>query len=191
MNCNEQKFWEEYKKELVDPIDILIKNQQDSAACKLIISGIDSLAGFYAGRTEAGLVKETFLNFVEKYLPRFNSVKFTGKKLINFKTEKEIKKPSEILYFMFRNGLIHDSTLGIGTEIYRDTDISVLWTGSYIQIFRINILGFFEYYKQAIKEYEKDLSADEALKKNFSTKYNVAVGFSFGYYDDEDIFITP
>lgn len=180
MDYNEQKFWESYKKELIDPISILIKNQQDIAACKLILSGIDSLAGFYSGRTEIGRIKETFIDFVEKYLPKFNDVKFTGKKLINSKTGKEIKKPSEILYHIFRNDLIHDGAVGIGVEVYRDKDIKILWTGSGIQIFRVNILGFFGYYKRAIDEYEKDLLTDNILKKNFSTKYNMVIGFSFG-----------
>lgn len=180
MDYNEEKFWENYKKELVNPIDVLIRNNKDIAASKLILSGIDSLAGFYAGRVRMGLVKETFIDFVEKYMPKFDSIKFTGEKLINFKTGNEIEKPSEILYHIFRNDLIHDGTLGIGVEVYRDTDIKILWTGSGMQIFRINILGFFEYYKKAIKEYEKDLLIDNILKKNFSDKYNIVTGFSFG-----------
>jgi len=180
MNYDEKKFWENYKKKLVNPIDVLIENHHDIAATKLILSGIDSLAGFYAGRVRSGSVRKTFIDFVEEYMPKFDSIKFTGVKLINFKTKKEIKKPSEILYDIFRNDLIHDGTLGIGVEVYRDKDIRILWAGSGIDIFRINILGFFEYYKKAIKEYEKDLFTDNALKENFSNKYNIVTDFSFG-----------
>ncbi len=183
MDYNEKTFWENYKKELISPIDLLIKNKEDIAAAKLILPGIDSLAGFYTGRTTSGLVGSSFIDFVEKYMPKFNSVKFSGTsgvKLINRKTGKEITKPSEILYYVFRNDLIHDGSMGIGVEVYRDEDIKVLWRGEGMQIFMINILGFFEYYKKAINDYEHDLGVNDGINKKFSDKYNDVVNLSFG-----------
>lgn len=189
MDYNEQKFRDNYKKEIIDPIDLLIQhnNITDIAAAKLILLGIDSLAGFYVGRTTSGHIERSFIDFVERYMPNFNKKIFTGTsgvRLKNRKTGKEISKPSEILYSIFRNDLIHDGAMGIGVEIYRD-DIKILWTGFGAQILRINILGFFEYYKKAIEDYEKDLSIDNLLMKNFSNKYNIVTDFSF------DTFLPP
>lgn len=180
MDYYKNKFWDDYKKELIDPIEVLIDNNKDVAAAKLILSGIDSLAGFYAGRISSGLVKDTFLDFIGKYMPAFDSNKFTGSPLINSKTNKQIKCPSEILFYIFRNDLIHDGTLGIGVSIYRDKNIGVLWTGWGIEIFKINIIGFFEYYKKAIDKYREDLNVDSVLMENFSKKYDIVTGLLFG-----------
>ena len=176
MHLYQEKFWEDYKKELINSIDLLILNWYYGVAAKLILLGIDSLAGFYTGRITSGLVGDSFIKFIEKYMSKFNdndklftsSGKFVLK---NRKTGYPITKPTEILYYIFRNDMIHDGSLGIGVEVYKDENYKVLWSGESVQIFRINIIGFFEYFKKAINDYEKDINSDEDLKKNFSDKY--------------------
>jgi hypothetical protein len=182
MDKDKKEFWENYKKELINPIDVLISNGHYSAASKLILLGIDSLAGFYSGRITSGQVSSSFIQFVEKYMSKFNDTTFptSGNILKNRKTGHTIAKPTEILYYIFRNDMIHDGFLGIGVEIYKDNDYKILWSGSGFQIFRINIVGFFEYFKKAIGDYENDLNCDEVLKTNFINKYNDIKFFSFG-----------
>ncbi len=182
MDADKSKFWEDYKKELTNSINILISNKCYSEAAKLILLGIDSLAGFYTRRITPGLIADSFLKFTEKYMPRFNDVKFpnTGNVLKNRKTGNVITKPTEILYYLFRNNMIHDGSLGIGMEVYKDDDYKILWAGSGYQIFKINIVGFFEYFKKAINDYEKDLYTDSVLNKSFTKKYNDIKMFSFG-----------
>lgn len=182
MDKDQKEFWKNYKKELINPIDVLISNGHYSAASKLILSGIDSLAGFYSGRITFGQVSSSFIQFVEQYMSKFNDLTFStsGNVLKNRKTGHTIIKPTEILFYIFRNDMIHDGSLGIGVEIYKDDNYKVLWSGSGFQIFRINIVGFFEYFKKAIIDYENDLNHDESLKSNFADKYNDIKNFSFG-----------
>ena len=183
MDYNAQKFWDGYKNELIDPVELLIKNKYDQAAVKLILSGIDSLAGYYTGRVSPGSVGNSFMEFVERYMPNFNKVLFpnsptTG--LINRKTGHVIIKPSEIFYHIFRNDMIHDGSLGIGVEVYRDKDVRILWKGQGFQIFRINIFGLFEYFKKAVNDYDHDLDLDSDLQMKFADKHNDVFNLSFG-----------
>lgn len=182
MNYYEQKFWDEYKNELVAPIELLIQNKYDNAVAKLILLGVDNLAGFYVGRTSSGCVGDSFIDFIDKYMPRFNDVKFPNSPSAGIKNRKTghiITKPSEILYYIFRNDMIHDGSLGIGVEVFRDKDARILWRGEGVQIFMINILGFFEYYKKAIEDYDLDLRDDDDLINKFSDKYNDVADCSF------------
>lgn len=181
MDLNQEKFWKDYKEELIKSIDLLILSECYCGATKLILLGIDSLAGFYSGRITSGLVGSSFIEFVDKYMPRFNVVNFStsGNLLKNRKTEHVITKPAEILYYILRNNMIHDGSLGIGVVVYKD-DYKILWSGSGVQIFQINIIGFFEYFKKAINDYEKDLTTDDDLRKKFFNKYNDIKMFSFG-----------
>ena len=175
MYANQKKYWEGYKKELINPIDLLVLNGHYNAATKLILLGIDSLAGFYTGRISSGSVGNSFIKFVKKYMPKFNDITFPSSGsgvLKNRKKGHPITTPTEILYYIFRNDMIHDGSLGIGVEVYKDKDYKILWSGEGVQIFRINIIGFFKYFKKAINDYENDLISDENLKKKFSDKYH-------------------
>lgn|GEM_PF-843862 len=180
MNRNEEIFWEGFKKELVEPVNFLIKNNFDMAAAKLILTGIDSLAGFYKGERENNYsVSKRFIEFVQEYMSNFDKINFIGTGLKNAKNDKKFDKPSEILYYIFRNGLLHEGELGIGARIYRNNNRKILWSGEGIDIFEINILGFFEYYKKAISDYEKALFSSDTLKKNFSRRYEMLSSLLF------------
>jgi len=50
LNFYEEKFWEDFKKEALLPIKLLIENKYDVAAAKLICGSIDAVSGFYANR---------------------------------------------------------------------------------------------------------------------------------------------
>ncbi len=179
---SQRVYWENYKKEIIDSVNVLIEKGHYNAAAKLILLGIDSVAGFYMGRVENGFITKSFSGFVEKYMWKFNDVNFPtkGVVLINRKTGYRFNKPSEVLYHVIRNGFIHDGFVGIGIEIYKDLDSRVLWSGSGFNIFRLNIVGFFEYFKISLVNYENDLNTDTVLMQKFVNKYNDINFFSFG-----------
>ncbi|MEA3475810.1 MAG: hypothetical protein U9R23_05160 [Candidatus Cloacimonadota bacterium] len=166
----EKKFWENFKKQNLAPIEFLIQNEYDVAAAKLICSVIDSLAGFYVGRIKPGKIRESFVDFLKKYMPVFFNLNFEEKFYFR-KNKKVVKNAANILYCSFRNGLIHGRSLGLGVEIYRDEDIKILWKGFGIKIMQLNILGFWEYFKKALKDYESDLEKDRNIFEKFRMKY--------------------
>lgn len=179
MDHDEKNFWENYKKDLIDPVQTLIDDNQYTAAAKLILSGIDSLAAFYTGRTTPGNVKTSFIKFIDDYMPHFNDVNFQGGVLIVRKTNRRINKASEIVYEIFRNDLLHDGSLGIGVGVYRDNNDKILWTGSGVQVFNININGLFGYFKKAINDFEHDISAKQQVHQQFRKKYLDVIDFTF------------
>ena len=166
----EKKFWGDFKKQNLVPIEFLIQNKYDVAAAKLICSVIDSLASFYVGRIKPGKIKESFVDFLKKYMPVFFNLNFE-EKLCFTKNKKLVKNAANILYYSFRNGLIHDGSLGLGVKIYRDRNIKILSNSFGIQIMQLNILGFWEYFKKALKDYESDLEKDRNLFEKFRMKY--------------------
>lgn len=166
---DEEKFWGNFKLENVRPIEQLIKNNYDVAAVKLICSAIDALAGFFIGRTTKAKVGKSFEEFLKKYMPVF--FKYDLGELAFRKDNKSVESPAIILYVCYRNGLIHDGSFGLGVEIYRDPDYKVLYNASGIKIMRLNVIGFFEYFKKAINEYEEDLKRDNDIYIKFQEKY--------------------
>ena len=166
----EEKFWGNLKLENVTPIEQLIKNNHDVAAVKLICSAIDIFAGFYIGRTTKAKVGMSFEIFLKKYMPHFFEYDL-GEELVFRKDNKPVENFAKILYFCYRNGLIHDGSLGLGVEIYRDANYEMLYSAFGIKIMRLNVIGFWEYFKKAINTYEEDLKKDNKIYRKFQKKY--------------------
>ncbi len=166
----ERNFWENFKKQNITPIEFLIQNKHDVVAAKLICSTIDALSGFCVGRVKPGKIKDSFIAFLKKYMPKFFEIDYE-KKLYFRTNNKVVKNAGNILYYAFRNGLIHDGSLGLGVKIYRNKNITILWEGEGIEIMKLNILGFWEYFKKALKDYELDLEKDGNLYEKFKMKY--------------------
>jgi len=166
----EEKFWDNLINENLPAIDLLIKNNYDFAALKLICCLIDSLSGLYSSDKKPSV---RFNNFMQKYMPRFyDQVDFGDKIRLRKKDKKPLYHAGDVLYESFRNGSIHDGMLGLGVKIYRDKNYGVLWSGMGIDIIQINIIGFAEYLKKAVDDYKKDLESDEEIVINFKTKFN-------------------
>jgi len=117
-------------------------------------------------------VRQTFLKFLENYMPKFfEREKYFKDKLFFTKNGESVESAANILYYAFRNGLMHDGSLGLGVEIYRDKNPEVLWSMRGFQIMRLNIIGFWEYFKIALNNYELDLQKDKELYEKFKNKY--------------------
>lgn len=171
LDPNQEKFWDNFIKENIAPIETLIRKKHDVAALKLICSAIDILAGFYEGRTGPGHVRESYEKFLKKYMPHFfdfdySQLSYTNKNLRNLPVN-----PGSILYHCFRCGSIHDGSLRLGTSFYRDSNIKVLHRVRGIEIMELNITGFWEYFKKALHDYEEDLKKNRQIYDNFVTKY--------------------
>jgi len=101
----------------------------------------------------------------------FKREKYFKDKLFFTKNGESVESAANILYYAFRNGLMHDGSLGLGVEIYRDKNPEVLWSMRGFQIMRLNIIGFWEYFKIALNNYELDLQKDKELYEKFKNKY--------------------
>lgn len=169
LTYEEEKFWENFKLENIRPVDQLIKNNYDVAAVKLICSAIDILAGFFIGRTTKAKIGKSFEIFLKKYMPVF--FKYDLGELAFRKDNKPVENPAKILYFCYRNGLIHDGSLGLGVELYRDPNYEVLYSAFGIKIMRLSVIGFWEYFKKAINSYDEDLKKDIEIYRKFQEKF--------------------
>ena len=166
----EEEFWENLVNKNIRSIDVLIENNFDLAAFKLMNCLIDSLSGFYSPDKTPG---KRFYIFIKKYMPNmFNQVNF--KDAIRFinKPEKKINHVGDILYEAFRCGAVHDGFLGLGISLYRDKELKILWSGEGIEIIRINILGFYEYLKKAIEDFKIDIDKNNEISNCFKIRFN-------------------
>lgn len=64
----------------------------------------------------------------------------------------------EMFYQNFRSGLIHEGLPGVGTGVFKDKNIHLLFRALKPDQLEINILGLFEYLKFVFEEYEKKLN---------------------------------
>ena len=160
--------------ENIKPIDVLLKNNCDLAAAKLIFSVVDTLAGFSYGRlSQEGKVRKSFIKFLEKYSTQFfkHDLSQLCRNAPKKKDRKTFNNYAEILFFIFRNGLIHDSSLQMGVSVYRDENSKILFKSVGTDIMELNIVIFYNWFKDALAAYENDLKTKNSIYKKWLRKY--------------------
>lgn len=159
MNTQEKEFLERFKRWHLDDIEKAIHAEAYVGAAKLICCAIDAFSGFRFGAVNYQGSKPRFISFVKEFMPKFRY------RLLAKRNGRVIYKRSilEMLYNNFRSGLIHEGLPGIGTNIFKDEKLNLLFKTPKPDILEINILGLFEYLKSAIGEYEKRLTEVEVL----------------------------
>lgn len=174
MDENEKDFWEKFKKWQIDDIQIAINCKSYVSAAKLICCAIDSIAGFRFGANSNHGSKFRFTNFVKEFMPSFKTrLKCTKPRvkdgLVVWETQYK-RSVIEMFYNNFRSGLIHEGLPGIGTEIVFYHNTKVLFSSPNADLVRFNILGLFEYLKNALEVYEKRLVIEKELQNNFKKR---------------------
>ena len=145
-------------------------NNCNLAAAKLIFSAIDTLAGFFTGRlSQDRQIKSSYITFLKKYGPQF--FRHDLNQLLRKNNNKTFNNYAEILFFIFRNGLIHDSSLGMGVSIYRDGNDNTLFRSNGVEIMEINLDTFYKWFKDVLKLYENDLKTKKSIYRKWDKKY--------------------
>jgi hypothetical protein len=75
----------------------------------------------------------------------------------------------DMLYFCYRNGLVHEGALPIGIRLIRSTD-SYLFSFNASGTMEVNIPMMYLELREAIKQYETDLKTDTTLQSNFAAR---------------------
>lgn len=154
MNRQEKEFWERFKRWHLDDIEKAVKAGAYVGAAKLICCAIDALSGFRFGAATYAGSKFRFISFMKEFMPRF-------KYRLLAKSGGEVRYKRSVLemfYKSFRSGLIHEGLPGVGTGVFRDEDVHLLFRTPTPDRLEINIFALSAYLKFAFKEYEKKLN---------------------------------
>lgn len=159
--------WNELKERYLKDIELLMNNDRDISAMLIICAFIDIVASFYQGRDSEKGVKKSFREFSEKYLSDFKRVSF-GDLLFNSDKNEKVNDLIDLLYFCYRNGLIHEGRLPKGIELIRNSDF--LCKNCAVGTMELNILGMYHCLLNAVHLFEKDLFNDSLMQEKYKKR---------------------
>ncbi len=158
-------YWRTICDRLVNDVELLLEEKRDVSAMLLMCSFLDAASSFYAGRTTEGGVGKSFRAFAERYLSAFGRVQ-AGDLLFDDSSNRRVNDCIDMLYFCYRNGLVHEGALPVGIKLVHATE-SYLFLFNATGTMELNLPIMYLELQEAIKQYETDLEADEALQSNF------------------------
>jgi hypothetical protein len=145
---------------LIFPGNTLFKGGLNFTSALVIFSVIELTSGYYSGREPT---PDTVADFLSCYFSKY---------WLPFSNKKFAKKFFEV----FRNGLSHQwspKASGIAMDFNANWILKIEHTSpENEQIPILNIPGFYNISKRALKDYENQLNIDKKICDNFSKRYN-------------------
>ncbi len=163
-----QAYWLTLRNRFLKDVELLLQQKRDESAMLLICSFLDSASSFYAGRRTEHGVEKSFRAFVSRYLSAFPRIS-VGDLLFDDSRNRRVNDCVDLLYFCYRNGLVHEGALPIGIRLVHPTD-NYLFSFNASGTMEINIPMMYLELQEAIKQYESDLETDTTLQSNFAAR---------------------
>ena len=163
MKPEHRDYWNTLYVRLSNDVELLLQEECDESAMLLICSFLDAVSSFYTGRITEHGVKESFRSFVSHYLSAFARVQ-VGDLLFDDSRNRRVNDCIDMLYFCYRNGLVHEGALPVGIELVRSSE-GYLFSFNAAGLMKLNTPMMYLELKEAIKQYETDLETDTTLQK--------------------------
>lgn len=161
------EHWQGLRDRYLEDASLLIKHNRDHSGMLILCSFIDAASSYFAGRTSERGVGSAFRSFVERYLPMFKNVRFGD---LLFGSGERVNDIADMLYYCYRNGLIHEGHLPYGIKLVRKDTDAFACNICAIGTMELNILGMFNYIASASMQFENDLKNNENVKNNYKAR---------------------
>lgn len=168
MKSEHWTYWYALYNRFLNDVELLIQEGRDESAMLLMGSFIDAISSFYTGRTTEKGVKDSFRDFVERYLSTFARVQ-VGDLLFNDNRSRHVNDCVDMLYYCYRNGLVHEGLLPVGIKLVRPSE-KYLFLFNAMGIMELNTPMMYLELKEAIRQYQADLETDTTLQSNFTAR---------------------
>jgi len=192
MTRQEKNFWNKFKKQSLDDIEFLIKNNKDISALRNILCMIDALAGFFTGRKDKGVEKSWF-SYIDRVMKRVKNLNIKGSNLYfpNLKIysyhrrerntgsrkKQNIENCCALLYSIYRTGVIHDGMLPVSFFITKtNNNVWIIRKGDKQYKIGIDVVRLSDALRDSIERYEKSFESDPKRIKNFRKRFQFLKG---------------
>jgi hypothetical protein len=161
-------YWHTLHNRFLDDVELLLREGCDESAMLLMCSFIDAVSSFYTGRATEKGVKDSFRTFVEQYLSTFARVQ-VGDLLFDDSRNRRVNDCVDMLYFCYRNGLVHEGSLPVGIKLVRPSE-GYLFLFNAMGIMELNTPMMYLELREAIRQYQADLEIDATLQSKFAAR---------------------
>jgi len=110
-------YWRTLCDRLLNDVELLLQKERDESAMLLMCSFLDAVPHSIQDVQRNEVLKGASGLFVERYLPAFGRVQ-AGDLLFDDNSNRRVNDCIDMLYFCYRNGLIHEGKLPIGISWY-------------------------------------------------------------------------